>query len=141
MAVIGLVGPIDRLPRRIAFNFAKPVQARGQTTTRRPGRDLPLIESRDSRQTREYPYVVLRIDCNLCGHKRAYRLARLAVRCGPDADLERVLRDLVRKCPYAQRPQETSRNQYLPHCKAFLPDLRERAPTDLPPPSAESDAT
>ncbi|MFC3693441.1 hypothetical protein [Chenggangzhangella methanolivorans] len=81
----------------------------------------------------QFPYVVVRVGCNLCHREGVYRLARLAVRCGPNADLEDVLAELSKSCPYRREPHERSRSQYVPTCHAHFVDLRERTPPDLPP--------
>lgn len=79
----------------------------------------------------DYPYVVVRISCRFCRRRNTYRLARLAARCGPDMDLERVL-DLL-ACP-AGRPAKL--RKMAAFCGIYYSDLwlleRQRPPADLP---------
>lgn len=81
----------------------------------------------------EFPYVVVRLGCNLCGRKNAYRLARIAVAFGPEAAMGDVLEKLAASCPWRMKPYERSRNQYRPRCHAQFTDLTERTPPDMPP--------
>lgn len=48
----------------------------------------------------QYPWVVVRIECKLCSHRGAYRLARLAARYGPEFPLEGLIEDLANNFPY-----------------------------------------
>lgn len=81
----------------------------------------------------EYPYVVVRIGCNLCSRKGAYRLARLAVAYGPEIDMDELVRKVAKDCPWRPHDYERSRSQYKPTCHAHLVDLVGGPPPDLPP--------
>ena len=55
-------------------------------------------------------------------------MVRLAVRYGPDMDLDRVLSDLAHDCPYwCSTPRK-----YDPRCGARFEDLDKLRPHDLP---------
>lgn len=67
----------------------------------------------------DYPYAVVTVRCKFCSrHVRHYRLARLAHRLGPEADIETVLDKVA--CPYG-RPANLRRKQ--PFCGVYFPDL------------------
>lgn len=67
----------------------------------------------------QYPYVVVTIRCRFCSrHVRHYRLARLAHRLGPDADVETIL-DVV-ACPYG-RPKGIRKPRSF--CGVYFADL------------------
>ena len=86
-----------------------------------------------------YPYVVVRVECGICPARRgAYRLARLAAKCGPETSLDEVLARISADCPYQRgpaRPGDKVPGHYVPRCHAFLPDIVRPAPhpPDLPP--------
>ena len=77
----------------------------------------------------DFPWVIVNLSCKLCSRRGRYRLARLAARYGPDIELDRVLADLARDCPYwTSRPRH-----YEPRCGARFEDLDRPRPQDLPP--------
>lgn len=82
----------------------------------------------------DYPYVVVRIECGLCGRRGRYRLARLAERYGADITLEDLLDQIARRrCRYP-RPWKVRR---VPKLMAvfhiMLPDLVQAPrPPDQP---------
>lgn len=82
----------------------------------------------------EYPFVIVRIECNLCGRSGSYRLARLAERFGADCTIENLLDQIAgQRCRY-QRPWKVKRpRKYVPYCHIMLPDLHGGAPPDAPP--------
>lgn len=67
--------------------------------------------------------------------KGTFRLARLVERFGADASLETVLYELSNGCR-RQVPPGTKRRQYVPYCRAYYADLRDRPPPDELPPDA-----
>lgn len=81
----------------------------------------------------DYPWVVCRVQCNLCRRAGQYRLARLAEKYGADTSLAHMLDLLAADCPWTtdkRKPQK-----YRKGCGIHLPDI-ERDPTpppDLPP--------
>jgi hypothetical protein len=77
-----------------------------------------------------YPYVIVRIACEGCRRKGAYRLARLADRFGAEAGLDDVLKRLSADCP--NRGLKRFKGAY-PVCGAMLPDLGSPTPPDVPP--------
>lgn len=82
----------------------------------------------------QYPFVIVRVECNLCGRRGSYRLARLAERLGADSTIEDMLDHLAgSRCRYA-RPWKVARpRKYVPLCHIMLPDLRGGGPPDLQP--------
>ena len=79
----------------------------------------------------DYPFVVVRLDCDLCPRRGRYRLARLVARFGDDACLDRVRRELAKPC----HRLENSGTAMRPGCRVDYPDLRygSRQQPDLPP--------
>ncbi|QTL01887.1 hypothetical protein J5J86_13840 [Aquabacter sp. L1I39] len=82
----------------------------------------------------DYPYVVVRIECGLCGRRGRYRLARLAERFGADTSLEDLLDQIAgRRCRYP-RPWRVRRvPKLMAVCHIHLPDLVISPPPDMPP--------
>ena len=67
----------------------------------------------------DYPYVVVTVRCKFCSrHVRHYRLARLAHKLGPDADIDTVLDKVA--CPYG-RPANLRKKQAF--CGVYFADL------------------
>lgn len=84
-----------------------------------------------------YPYVVVRIACDCCGRRGAYRLTRLVYKFGLNARLENILRRLIDDCPYVSDPRGKRPHRLLPDemCEAYFPDFEPpQQPPDLPPP-------
>lgn len=79
----------------------------------------------------DYPFVVVRLDCDLCPRRGRYRLARLVARFGDYASLYRVRRELAKPC----HRLENSGTAMRPGCRVDYPDLRygSRQRPDLPP--------
>ena len=80
-----------------------------------------------------YPFVIVRIACDLCGRSGKHRLVRLGAKFGPECPLEEVLARLAADCP-ARRPlREISGQQWKRGCWARFPDLDgPPQPPDLP---------
>lgn len=78
-----------------------------------------------------FPYVVVRLDCTLCGRKGRYRLARLADKYGASCTLKELLKLLAGDCKYRGRPRHPIR----PGCGARFKDLEglDRSPPEMPP--------
>lgn len=68
----------------------------------------------------DYPYVIVRVSCMFCPHRRGiYRLARLAERFGAEASLDEVRSAITAGCP-----RHCARgNQYVPRCHAWFTDI------------------
>ena len=83
----------------------------------------------------EFPYVWVRIGCELCPHRNGrYRLARLAAKFGSEIPLVDLIDRLAFDCRWRTRPGERPLNQYDPKCKARFVDLHPpQPPPDLPP--------
>jgi hypothetical protein len=75
---------------------------------------------------RDYSFVVVRFACRDCPRIGRYRLAALAERFGADALMSDVLEAISAACP---RTHERHPGRL---CQAYLPDLVEPRPPDLP---------
>jgi hypothetical protein len=78
----------------------------------------------------DYPFILVRLSCDLCPRRGRYRLARLVARFGADADLDQVRRELARPCHRLENKGTAMR----PGCRVEYSDLRygsQRSP-DLP---------
>ena len=72
-----------------------------------------------------YPYVTFRLACRYCARVGAYRLVRLAVKFGCEAEISAVMVRLAADCPHWKR------NRRWPEgCGVYLPDLEP--PRSLP---------
>jgi hypothetical protein len=93
------------------------------------------MERRDDRLV-DYPYVVVRLGCDLCLRRGQYRLARLAATFGAEIGLEPLLMRLSADCPW--RDGEGARGKRRTEgCQARFVDLGwSRPPPDLPPGAA-----
>ena len=76
---------------------------------------------------RDYPYVVVKIACRDCPRIGRYRLAALAGKFGADARLVDVLAVISASC------ERNKEKQWNRRCQAFLPDLVDPRPPDMPP--------
>jgi hypothetical protein len=85
---------------------------------------------------RDFPWVIVRVDCPLCPHRKGqYRLARLAAEYGANIRLCDLIDRIALDCPRKSLPWERPPNQYNPNCKARFTDLDavNCPPPDLPP--------
>ncbi len=80
--------------------------------------------SPSSLRLRDYPYVVVR--CRDCARIGRYRLAVLAEKFGAEAAMADVLEAISSGC---LRNREKHPNR---RCQAYLPDLVDPRPPDLP---------
>jgi hypothetical protein len=81
----------------------------------------------------EYPWVVVRLACDGCKRRGAYRLARLAEKFGAEAELEHVLDRLASDCIARGGKVKLKADE---QCRARFPDLDHwppAEPPDLPP--------
>jgi hypothetical protein len=82
----------------------------------------------------EFPWIMVRIGCNLCGRSGQYRLARLAARFGPEISLDELLDRLAADCPWRRRLNLRRAGKYDVKCHACYVDLMFTQPSpDLPP--------
>lgn len=83
----------------------------------------------------EYPYVTVRLACALCPRKGRYRLARLAAKFGPEAEMEEVIWRLSADCLYQRARWDRPPRKYEVRCNARIVDLDEieSRPPDLAP--------
>jgi hypothetical protein len=82
----------------------------------------------------KFPWVIVRVGCNLCSRHGEYRLARLAAKLGSEITLGEVLDHIARDCPWRRHPKQRSAGKYDPGCGASFLDLhRPTRPPDLPP--------
>ena len=79
-----------------------------------------------SLRLRDYPYVVVRFACRDCPRIGKYRLAVLAERFGVDALVVDVLQAISAVC-LRNKERHPGRR-----CQAYLPDLVDPKPPDLP---------
>jgi len=75
---------------------------------------------------RDYPFVVVRLACNACPRFGRYRLVVLGERFGAEALLTDVVSAISADCR-GRREQHPGRR-----CRAYLPDLVDPRPPDLP---------
>jgi len=75
---------------------------------------------------RDYPCVVVRFACRDCPRIGRYRLAVLAERFGADAPMVDVLEAISSNCLRNKEKHPGRR------CQAYLPDLVDPKPADLP---------
>ena len=81
----------------------------------------------------QYPFVVVRIACDLCGRSGRHRLVRLGIKFGPECPLVEVLARLSADCPARRPSREISGQQWKGSCWARFPDLDGvPPPPDLP---------
>lgn len=81
----------------------------------------------------DFPYVVVRLGCDLCQRRGQYRLARLAAKFGAEIGLDSLLLRLSADCPWRDGP-DARRTRKTQGCQARFVDLRwSRPPPDLPP--------
>jgi hypothetical protein len=73
----------------------------------------------------DYPWVLVRVRCELCKRAGAYRLARLAVKFGAEILLDDLIVRLSSDCPWRDDPRGSG-------CGARFSDLPPRRPPDLP---------
>ena len=81
----------------------------------------------------DFPWIIVNVDCKLCPRRGRYRLARLAARCGPEAELDAVLEVLAIDCGWMKPGTKT--RKYEAKCGIRFTDLDGQSPRppDLPP--------
>src|SRR5262249_49843797 len=72
----------------------------------------------------DFPYVLVRLRCDVCKRAGAYRLARLAVKYGAEILLDDLLLRLSSDCPWRDQPRGP--------CGVRFTGLPPRRPPDLP---------
>jgi hypothetical protein len=77
------------------------------------------------RRLADFPYVLVRLRCDVCKRAGSYRLARLAVKYGAEILLDDLLVRLSADCPWRDEPRGT--------CGARFTDMPPQRPPDLPP--------
>jgi hypothetical protein len=73
----------------------------------------------------DYPWVLVRLRCEVCKRAGTHRLARLAARYGPEILLEDLIARISADCAWRDDPRGKG-------CGAYFPDLPPRRPPDLP---------
>jgi hypothetical protein len=73
----------------------------------------------------DYPFVIVRVRCDVCKRAGAYRLARLAVKFRSEILLDDLVVRLSSDCAWRDEPRGSG-------CGARLVDLPPRRPPDLP---------
>jgi hypothetical protein len=74
----------------------------------------------------DFPYVLVRLRCEVCNRADAYRFARLAVKYGAEILLDDLIVRLSADCPWRDEPRGS--------CGARFSDLPPRRPPDVPRP-------
>jgi hypothetical protein len=83
----------------------------------------------------EFPWVVVRVRCDLCGRQGEYRLARLAAKYGSEITLGELLDRIAHNCPWRDHSRQRSNEKYDTGCGAYFKDMdRPPRPPDLPSP-------
>jgi hypothetical protein len=81
-----------------------------------------------------FPYVIVRVGCDLCGRHGEYRLARLAAKYDSEITLDDLIDRLAHDCPWRRLPTDRPAGKSDPNCRAYFLDLsRPTRPPDLPP--------
>jgi hypothetical protein len=89
---------------------------------------FPLCSRESAVQVRrlvDFPYVLVRLRCELCKRAGSYRLARLAVKYGSEILLDDLIVRLSNDCPWRDDPRGGG-------CGARFADLPPRRPPDMP---------
>ena len=86
---------------------------------------VPSDGSMRTRRLVDFPYVLVRLRCDVCKRAGAYRLARLAVKYGAEILLDDLIVRLSGDCPWRDDPRGA--------CGAHFADMPPRRPPDLPP--------
>ena len=73
----------------------------------------------------DFPYVRVRLNCELCKRSGTYRLVRLAVKYGSEILLDDLIVRLSSDCPWRDDPRGSG-------CGARFTDLPPRRPPDMP---------
>ena len=82
----------------------------------------------------EFPWIVVRVGCDLCRRQGEYKLARLAAKFGSEITLGELLDEVAFDCPWRRRSGQRRPGKYNVKCGAYFPDLdRPPVPPDLPP--------
>lgn len=79
----------------------------------------------------DYPFVIVRLRCDVCERKGAYRLARLAHKWGSEIGLDSLLLKLSADCGWRKTKHSYREGD---GCHVYFCDLRgPTRPPDLPP--------
>src|SRR5712672_2933783 len=73
----------------------------------------------------DFPYVLVRMRCDVCKRSGAYKLAGLAAKFGSDMHLEDLLAKLSADCAWREDPRGSG-------CGARFADLPMVRPPDMP---------
>jgi len=79
---------------------------------------------RSIRRLVDYPWVLVRLRCDVCKRSGSYRLARLAVKYGAEILLDDLIVRLSSDCPWRDEPRG--------NCGARFADMPPNRPPDLP---------
>jgi hypothetical protein len=82
----------------------------------------------------DFPFVTVRVGCELCNRHGEYRLARLAAKYGSEITLDDLIDRIAHDCPRRRHPKDRRAGKYDLDCGVFFIDLhRPTRPPDLPP--------
>jgi hypothetical protein len=73
----------------------------------------------------DYPWVLVRVRCEVCKRAGTYRLARLAARYGSEILLDDLIARISADCAWRDDPRGKG-------CGAYFSDLPPRRPPDMP---------
>jgi len=65
------------------------------------------------RRLADYPYVLVRLRCEVCNRAGAYRLARLAVKFGAEILLDDLILRLSADCPWRDEARERAARGFV----------------------------
>jgi hypothetical protein len=81
----------------------------------------------------DFPWVIVRVGCNLCSRQGEYRLARLAAKYGSEISLNELLDKIAHDCPRRRHPKDRRAEEYDSPCGAHFLDFdRPPRPPDRP---------
>lgn len=89
---------------------------------------MPRVPQRLS----QYPFVRLRVSCDVCGREGVFSVARLAERYGAEVGLVDLLMILTASCRWQRSPKDPRPRQYEARCMASYPDLVDPGPGGRP---------
>jgi hypothetical protein len=76
-----------------------------------------------------FPFVMVRLRCDVCKRAGSYRLARLAAKYGAEVDLDDLLDRMTQDCPW----RDDRKPLWKSACGIKFTDLPPTRPPDLPP--------
>jgi hypothetical protein len=75
----------------------------------------------------DFPFVLVRLRCDVCKRSGAYRLARLATKFGSEILLDDLLLRLSSDCPWRDEPRGSCGARFADLPPGVRPTCRQRA--------------